>query len=265
MKKLIAVLALLFATSALAHSGAYVTYTNSGTFVSGAAYDSGVIDTRDLESLVVVADADTADRALVVNCLANDQSTVLFAFPTVTAAVAGQDKVVISLRPDSIVPGTAPTGVTYYNVNLCRYMSVTAASAAGAGTIQITGRRNQVGASVVTSYYESGSVTAGAALATPVFDLRRAQSVTFLVEATTTNRALIVSCTNAAGTVLFSYASLTVTAGSKYLRNYRPDSPTPGSEPTGVVHFPVELCPYMKATVAAAGAASAKLSAYVRN
>jgi hypothetical protein len=86
-----------------------------------------------------------------------------------------------------------------------------------------------------------------------------------LVEATTTNRALVLSCTNSAGTSQFDFASFTVTAANKYLHTIRADSPTPGTEPTNVTHYPLEPCRYMKATIAAAGAASAKLAVYVRN
>lgn len=258
---------------AFAHSGAYSTYTWSGTAGSGVALTSEVIDTRDLESLSVVASVATADRAVTVSCLAADRTTALFSFPAVTAAAAGQAQINLFIRPDVSVPGTAPTGVTVWNVSLCPLMQVSMASAAGTAKLELVGRRQQVnavvskcGASVRTdpTCYESGSVGAGAALSTGVIDTRRGEGLTFLAEATTTNRALVVSCTDSAGTVLFSFASVTITAGSKFMLHYRPDSPTPGTEATGITHYPVSLCRYMKGTIAAAGAASAKLASYLR-
>jgi len=276
MKKLfrsmIAVLAFI-PVLALAHTGAYSTYTWTGTAGSGVALTSEVIDARDLESLSIVASVATADRAITVSCLAADKSTALFSYPAVTAVAAGQAQVNILINPDSVVPGTAPTGVTIWNVSLCPIMQVSMASAAGTAQLDIMGRRQQTGAMVSKcptlnrtdpTCYESGAVAAGAALATGVIDTRRGESVTFLTEATTTNRALVVSCTDSAGTVLFNFASVTVTAGSKFLLHYRPDSATPGTEPTGVTHYPVNLCRYMKGTIAAAGAASAKLASYMR-
>jgi hypothetical protein len=89
--------------------------------------------------------------------------------------------------------------------------------------------------------------------------------MTVIVEATTTGRALVVSCVDSDGTALFNFASLTVTAGQKFMRVFRPYTTVPGTEPTNVLHIPIHLCRYMKASVAAAGAASAKLAAYVRN
>jgi hypothetical protein len=108
-------------------------------------------------------------------------------------------------------------------------------------------------------------VTAGAALTSGVIDTSTLEHLQVIVEATTTNRALVVTCLAADGTTsIFDFASLTVTAGSKYMRTFRLDAPIPGSEPTGVVHLPFELCAKMQATVAAAGAASAKLAVYGR-
>jgi hypothetical protein len=264
MKKILMLLAFLPAF-VLAHSGQYVAYTYTATATSGNALTGEVFDARELESLVIVGSVVTADRAITVSCLASDGTTSLFAFPAVTAVAAGQAKQMILIRPDATVPGTAPTGTTVWNISLCPKMQVTMASAAGTARLDVVGRRQQSNMRTQKIAYESGSVTAGAALSSGVLDVRRVESAVFLVEATTTNRTLVVSCVTSDGaTSLFDFASFTVTAGSKYLHNYRQDSPTPGSEPTGVTHFPIELCQYMRASIAAAGAASAKLAAYVR-
>lgn len=278
MKKLILLAAVLATiavpTQSKAHSGSYSYYTFSAPAVNGSALASDVIDARELESLVITVSAVTADRVATVSCLAADKTTALYSFPTVTAAVAGVAKQYILIYPDAVVPATAPTGTTIWNVALCPYMQVSLASAAGTGQLDIIGRRQQVAAQVsrcpsstdrsLAYCYESGSVTAGAAIASPVMDTRRFESLTILVEATTTGRALVLSCTDSSGTSLFDFASFTVTAANKYLLNVRPDSATPGTEPTNVTHFPVQLCRYMKASIAAAGAASAKLATYLR-
>jgi hypothetical protein len=278
MKKISILAAILIALApalASAHSYSYSTYTYTGTATSGNALASDVVDARELESLDIVGSVATADRAITVTCLAVDKTTVLFTLPTVTAVAAGQAKQRILINPDATVPGTAPTGTTIWNIPLCPWMQVNMASAAGTAQLDIMGRRQQVAAqtSRCARYaidrsqpdcYESGSVTAGAALTAGVMDTRRAEALTVIVEATTTNRTLVVSCTDSTGTSLFDFASLTVTAGSKFMQVFRPDSPTPGSEPTGVTHFPLNLCRYMTATIAAAGAASAKLATYLR-
>jgi hypothetical protein len=265
MRKIAVLIAALCALPVLADSGAYSYYTYTNTATSGNALTSEVVDARDLENLTIVGQVATADRAITVNCLANDGATVLFAYPAITAAFATAPKKVIQIRPDGNVPGTPPTNTTVWNTTLCPKMNVVMASAAGTAQLDIMGRRQQVNANVQVSSYESGSVIAGAALASGTIDTRRVESMVILVEATTTNRALVISCTNSAGTSLFDFASFTVTAANKYLHQIRPDSPTPGSEPTNVTHYPLELCRYMKATVAAAGAASAKLAVYTRN
>lgn len=266
MKKLILSLFIaLFAIQAVADSGAYTAYTYTGSATSGNALTSDTVDARDLESLTIVGSAATADRTMTVNCLAADGSTVLFAYPAITLAFATAPKKVININPKATVPATPPTNTTVWNTSLCPKMNVVLASAAGAATLDIIGRREQVAASVQVASYESGSVTGGAALASGTFDTRRVESMMILVEATTTNRALVIACTDSTGTSLFDFASFTVTAANKYLHLLRWDSATPGTEPTNVTHYPVELCRYMKATIAAAGAASAKLAVYTRN
>lgn len=266
MKKLFAFLAALaFAGPAFAGTGEYSYYTYTGTAGSGAALTSDVIDASQLESLTIVGSVATADRDITVSCLASDSSTILFSYPAVTAASAGQAKQMIIMSPEQTVPASPATGVTYYSVDLCPKMKVVMASAAGTAQLDIIGRREQVAARVVTQQYESGSVGSGGALATPIFDTRRAGSMTIVTEATTTPRTLVVSCTDSAGTSLFDFPSLTVTAGSKFVRFFRPYTVVPGSEPTGVLHIPVHLCRYMKASIAATGVASAKLAAYIRN
>ncbi len=113
--------------------------------------------------------------------------------------------------------------------------------------------------------YESGSVASGGALSSGVLDMSSYSSAQVLVEATTTNRTLVANCVAKDGsTIPFKYASFTVTAGSKFMLTYRPDSPIPGTEPTGVTHIPVEPCPKMSWTIAATGSASAKLAVYAR-
>jgi hypothetical protein len=268
MKKLMilaAALAAFLPTLSLAHSGEYVSYewASSVTTTSGVALNSLVIDTSDLESLTFDVEATTSTRTMTVSCLAADKTTALFSFPALT--VTAGSKFRQEYRADTVIPSSLPTGVTLYNVPLCRYMQAAMPAVNGTAKLNVIGRRQQVAASVITNFYESGSITAGAALTTGVIDTSRARSITVIAEATTTNRTLVVSCTDSAGTSLFDYASLTVTAGSQFMRVVRADSSVPGSEPTNVVHLPVTPCRWMTATIAAAGAASAKVAAYVRN
>lgn len=278
MKKFLIVAAALVAFAvpsvSRAHAGAYVAYewVDSVTTTSGVALSSPVIDARDLESLIFEAEAATSTRSLVISCMAVDGTTSLFDFAAVT--ITAGSKFSVQMRPDLTVPASAPTGTTYLSVSPCPKVKASMAAVNGTAKLTVQGRRQQVAARVIKACptadrtqpacYESGSVTAGAALTTGVIDTRRGEALQVLVEATTTNRALVVSCTDSAGTILYSYPSLTVTAGSKYLQTYNPETKVPGSEPTGVTHVPVELCSYMKADVAATGAASAKLAAYLR-
>ncbi len=265
-------LALLAPALALGHSGSYVSYSKSWSTSDGTAVTSDVIDARDLESLTIASSAVTTNRSLTVSCIAADGTTALFSFPAITVTAATGPAYVV-WNPHAVVMAAAPTGVVYYATNLCpKVQASLAAAGAAAARIDITGRRQQVAASVQVLAYESGSVIAGAAISSGVIDTRRVDSLMILVEATTTGRALVLSCTDSAGTALFSFASFTVTAGSKFLNQYRINSlPTLStdlvavSEVTGVLHVPAPPCNYMKADVAAAGAASAKLAVYARN
>lgn len=270
MKKLI--LALVVAVLAMPALAQYrvAAYQWEGTAgIDGAAITSAVIDTGKYDALTIVGTAATTDRAIQISCIAKDGTTALFTYADVAIAVATQAKVLVQVRPDVTVPGTAPTGVTYISTTLCPRMKVTIPSVTGGAgvgaTLAITARQNPNATKPVRYQYESGSVTAGAALTTGVIDTAKLENLQVIVEATTTNRTLVVSCMAKDGTTAnFDFASLTVTAGSKFMRTFRADAPIPGSEPTGVVHIPVDLCPKMKASIAAAGAASAKLAAYGR-
>jgi hypothetical protein len=152
--------------------------------------------------------------------------------------------------------------------SLCpRVKASMAAVAAGAGVtakLAVYGYATEGRTKPVRYQYESGSVGSGAALSTGVIDAARLETLVVLAEASDTNRALVVSCLAKDGTTsLFDFPSLTVVAGSKYLREFR-FGPLPQVEPVGIVHIPVNLCPRMKASIAAAGAAAAKLAAYGR-
>lgn len=167
------------------------------------------------------------------------------------------------------VAGVAvPTGITYLDVSPCAKVKVSMA-AVTAGTdvnafLGVYGRARTGFTRPISSFYESGSVAAGAALSRTV-NTTRLESIQVLVEATTTSRALVASCMAANGTtIIYSFPSFTITQGQKYLLTYRFDSPVPLGEVTNVKHVPVEVCPIMKFAIAATGAASAKLAVYGR-
>ena len=223
-----------------------------------------------LDSLTILAKAvgTSSDRVLTLACLAKDGTTALFTYPTV--AVAANGKVMVVLRANVTVPATAPTGVTYLPLACPTVKISMAAITAGAGItadLAVYGRKivAERGASPFKNLYESGSVGSGGALSSGVLDASRYDQLTVLTEATTTNRTLVVSCMSKDGVnSLFDFASLTVTAGAKFMRVFRTDAPIPGTEPTNVLHIPVDLCPKMQATIAATGSASAKLAVYAR-
>lgn len=162
----------------------------------------------------------------------------------------------------------APTGVTYLDVSPCNKVRASMAAVSAGPAVNaflgVYGRARPGFVRPISSFYESGSVASGAALSRTV-NATRLESIQVLVEATTTNRALVASCMAANGTTtLFSFPSHTITQGQKYLLTYRFDSAVPLGEVTNVKHVPVEVCPIMKFAIAATGAASAKLAVYGR-
>jgi hypothetical protein len=111
----------------------------SGSVAAGAVITSPVIDASNLASITFTLDPGAAaTRSLQVNCLAKDGTTVLFAFPAVSAATGA--KVLVAMSSQNI-QSTAPTGVTYWAVAPCqRIQAVVAASGAVAAQLAIYGR-----------------------------------------------------------------------------------------------------------------------------
>lgn len=304
---------------------------NTSTAGEVALAQTVPVKSRQLDSLTILASATgtSSDRVLTISCLAKDNTTVLYSFPTV--AVAANAKVAVVMRanlrqdPDYIIPwkasttyrlgeratndsgkvyevitagasaasggptgvtaditdnaahwkyvavaGASPTGITYLNVTPCpRVKASMAAISAGAGitaNLSIYGRRAAAGLTRQYSVdYESGSVGSGAALSSGLITTSKLESLQILTEATTTGRTLVVSCMSRDGVnILFSLANVTVAASNKYLLTYRLDANVPSTEAANVTHIPLELCPLMKASIAATGAASAKLAVYGR-
>lgn len=111
---------------------------NSATLIAvaaGAVINSGAIDVSAATECTVIADnsAGGATRALVVNFLAADKTTVVFSASN-TVAIAGRGATVIG---PSVAAASVPTGMVIVPTGPSPFMSFSlAAAGAAAGTLQ---------------------------------------------------------------------------------------------------------------------------------
>lgn len=266
MKKfLFVILAVLFATTALAIGP--LSYKVEATSATGNAITTGVLDLRNADSVLVLADngggSGDASRNFSFKCLAPDGTTALFTSADVAVAETTTGSTAFHLNPRASAATTTTREVSYPFLP-CPSMSFHLS--AGGTVVGHVAAYAHGGVPLKINYY--ASVAAGAVVNSPVFNTEQVDQILVLVNnsAGAGSRNFTYKCLAANGTTVL-WTSPTVAVSNSAPGNAAifldPKASSVTAATRQTVH-PMPACAKMSFHVAASGSAALGMAVYAR-